>query len=202
MAMKDSEKRGKWQDDSQGKWKKTRPQPPELPIEVAPKVEQKVEPKQKVKPAKRKVEEETEKEPVFQQKPRLKVKKAALAIKDEEPAETFQRKYKRPVGKFAKQRRSPAPRTVEPIPRQITEVVDDGRVKKFIKRSAELGKVAKTALATIAQRSMDAIRQQGRAVAATPTARIMAVMAQRLASNPRAVKGFKTPALRGRRAGR
>ena len=197
MAMKDSEKRGKWQDDSQGKWKKTRPQPPELPIEVAPKVEQKVEAK-KVKPAKRKVEEE-EGEPVFQQKPKIKVKKPILAIKDEEPAQKFHRVYKSPLGKFAKKK---APRRVEPIPRQITEVVDDGRVKKFIKRSAELGKVAKTALATIAQRSMDAIRQQGRNVAATPTARIMAVMAQRLASNPRAVKGFKTPALRGRRAGR
>ena len=197
MAMKDSEKRGKWQDDSQGKWKKTRPQPPELPIEVAPKVEQKVEAK-KVKPAKRKVEEE-EGEPVFQQKPKIKVKKPTLAIKDEEPAEKFTRKYKSPLGKFAKRK---PPRRVEPIPRQITETVDDGRAKKFIKYSAELGKVAKTALATLAQRSMDAIRQQGRNVAALPTARIMKVMAQRLASNPRAVKGFKTPALRGRRAGK
>ena len=197
MAMKDSEKRGKWQDDSQGKWKKTRPQPPELPIEVAPKVEQKVEAK-KVKPAKRKVEEE-EGEPVFQQKPKIKVKKPILAIKDEEPAQKFHRVYKSPLGKFAKKK---APRRVEPIPKQITETVEDGRAKKFIKYSAELGKVAKTALATIAQRSMDVIRQQGRKVAATPTARIMAVMAQRLASNPRAMKGFKSPALRARRAGK
>ena len=200
MAMKDSEKRGKWQDDSQGKWKKTRPQPPaELPIEAVPKPKPKAPTTREEKRAapkaatKRKNEEEPEREQVFQKK------KPMLAIKDEEPAETFTRKYKSPLGKFAKRK---APRRVEPIPRQITEVVDDGRVKKFIKRSAELGKVAKTALATIAQRSMDAIRQQGRAVAATPTARIMAVMAQRLASNPRAVKGFKTPALRGRRAGR
>ena len=198
--MKDSEKRGQRQDNSHGKWKKTRAQPAEAaPIEAAPKAKPKAPTTREEKRAapkaatKRKNEEEPEREQVFQKK------KPMLAIKDEEPAETFTRKYKSPLGKFAKRR---GPRRVEPIPKQITENVDDDRVKKFIKRSAELGKVAKTALATLAQRSMDAIRQQGRNVAATPTARIMAVMAQRLASNPRTVKGFKTPALRGRRAGK
>ena len=139
---------------------------------------------------------------MFQQKPKIKVKKAILAIKDEEPAEKFTRKYKSPLGKFAK-RRSQAPTRVEPIPSQIEEREEDGRAKKFIRRSAELGKVAKTALATIAQKSMDAVRQHVRNVAATPTARIMAVMAQRMASNPRAVKGYKSPGLRvGRRTRR
>ena len=204
MATKDSEKRGKWQDDAQGKWKKTRPQPAEPSIEVpkpkpkAPTARENVA----TKAPKRKIEEE-EKAPVFQQKPLIKVKKP-LAIKDEEPAEKFTRKYKSPLGKFAKRK---PPRRVEPIPREITEIVDEGRAKKFIKRSADVAKVAKTALASIAQKSMDAVRQHVRNVAstvgATPTARIMQVMAQRMASNPRAVKGYKSPGLRvGRRTRR
>ena len=112
--------------------------------------------------------------------------KAALAIRDEEQAEV--RKFNQPVSKFQKRRplgpihvirKEEIPRTIEPI--------EEGRFTKFIRRSAELGKVAKTALATVAQKSLDSVLDHARqgVSATTPQTILLRALAKNL------VRGIK-----------
>ena len=144
--------------------------------------------------------------PIEELVPKSKVKpKVALAIKDEEP-ETHKIK-KGPIGKFNK-KRAPQAQRKEDLPGQI-EPYEGGRMKKFIKRSAELGKVAKNAMAAIAQKSLNAVLAQARQGVSftTPQATVLSEMAKRMVrsiktSQGRRTRRFKTPALKGRRDGK
>ena len=219
--MRESEKRGQWQDDGGGKWKKVKPKGPEkalAPKKQAPApapapatralvpVQRKVAPAEAPnKPAEKRKAVPAE-VPIEELVPKSKVKpKAALAIKDEEP-ET-QKVKKGPIGKFNK-KRAPQAQRKEDLPGQI-EPYEGGRMKKFIKRSAELGKVAKNAMAAIAQKSLNAVLAQARQgvgfSATTPQAAVFAEMGRhfvRRLSQGRRTRRFKTPALKGRRDGK
>ena len=219
--MRESEKRGQWLDDGGGKWKKNKPRGPEPAPAPAPKkqapapapapatralvpVQRKAVPAQVPNKPAEKRKAVPEEVPIEEPEVKSKVKpKAALAIKDEEP-ET-QKIKKGPVGKFNKKR---AAQRKEDLPAQI-EPYEGGRMKKFIKRSAELGKVAKNAMAAIAQKSLNAVLAQARQgvgfTATTPQAAVVAEMGRhfvRRLSQGRRTRRFKTPALKGRRDGK
>ena len=204
VAMRDTDKRvGGWENQGGG-WKKKKPapKPAELPVELAPKpVSKRKEPEPTVvAPVKSKV------------KPRT-----ALALKDEEPSETFTRKYKAPTktaqGKFEKRRKERREERIEErldaIPPMINEYQQEGRATKYIKRSAEAARAVSTGIKNIAKRSMQALMGQAttgvssvtQGIASTAQARLMGAMLQKLrSSRQRAVKGYKkSPGLRNRR---
>ena len=108
------------------------------------------------------------------------------------------------VGKFNKKRAAQAQRK-EDLPAQI-EPYEGGTLKKFIKRSTELGKVAKNVMAALAQKSLNAVLEQARQgvgfTATTPQALALATMGRhfvRRLSQGRRTRRLKTPMLKGRR---
>ena len=201
--MRDTEKRvgGQW-GRTEGTWKKKKPAPKE-PVQVPI-----AEPKQKRK----------EPEATVQPATKSKIKpRPALAIKDEEPAETFARKYKAQTkatqGKFEKRRKERREEgrreeILDAIPPVVQEYREEGRAKKYIKRSAEVAQTVKTGLKNIAQRAMkgllnastEGVNSVKKGVSSTPQALIMQAMVNRLKnSGRRRVKGYKAPSPRRRR---
>jgi hypothetical protein len=191
--MRDTDKRvGGWEKREGGWKKKKKAAPVEVPVETKP------APKRK------------EPEPNVQPERQSKIKpKPALALKDEEPAETFSRKYKEKTratqGKFEKRRTERRAERRDEIPPTIQER-EEGRATKYIKRSADAARVIKTSRKNIAKRTIQALLDVGKTgvtsvtqgLADTARGRLMGAMVQRLQSGGR-VKGYKAPALRGRR---
>ena len=200
--MRDTEKRtgGQWE-RAEGTWKKKKPAPKEpvqVPIPEPRKESKRKEPEATVQPA-----------TASKVKPR-----PALALKDEEPAETFSRKYKANTkaaqGKFEKRRKE---RRVEErreeildaIPPVIHEYREEGRAKKYIRRSGEAVQVVKSGLKNIAHKAMKGLLNVGaegvtsvkKGIGSTPQALVMAAMINRLRNSGRQrVKGYKAPPTR------
>ena len=205
VAMRDTDKRvGGWENEGGG-WKKKKPAPKtaELPVEPAPKP----------------ITKRKEPEPTVVPPTKSKVKpRPALALKDEEPAETFARKYKEKTrvthGKFEKRRKEWREQRIEErldaIPPMIQEYPQEGQAVKFIKRSGEIARAATKTVKNFAKKNMRAllngtvagVTSVTQGIADTPRLRVLGAMLQTVrTSRQRRVTGYKkkSPAPRDRR---